>query len=70
MLESQLNETRTRKQLEISQIDGELKNQYEAKLQNNLDVSIMDLIIFLNFETSILILGASRQLPKRIGGKP
>lgn len=37
MLESQLNETRTRKQLEISQIDGELKNQYEAKLQTNLD---------------------------------
>ena len=38
MLEQQLNETRTRKQMEISEIDGELNKAYEAKLNQGLQV--------------------------------
>lgn len=37
MLEQQLNETRTRKQMEISELDGRLNEQYEAKMQKSLD---------------------------------
>ena len=37
MLEQQLNETRVRKQMEISEIDGKLTEQYEAKLQQSLN---------------------------------
>ena len=44
MLEQQLNETRTRKQMEISEIDGRLTEKYEAKMQQSLAVSI-----FVNF---------------------
>ena len=40
MLEQQLNETRTRKQMEISEIDGRLHEQYESKMQQNMNVSI------------------------------
>lgn len=36
MLEQQLNETRVRKQIEISEIDGQLQNDYEEKLQRSL----------------------------------
>jgi len=36
MLEQQLNETRVRKQIEISELDGQLQNDYEEKLQLNL----------------------------------
>jgi len=36
MLEQQLNETRTRKQMEISEIDGRLTEKYEAKMQQSL----------------------------------
>ena len=39
LLEQQLNETRVRKQIEISEIDGKLSDQYEEKLQKNLAVS-------------------------------
>ena len=39
MLEQQLNETRVRKQMEISEIDGKLYEQYEAKMQQSLNVS-------------------------------
>lgn len=37
MLEQQLNETRVRKQMEISEIDGKLTEQYEAKMQQSLN---------------------------------
>jgi len=36
LLEQQLNETRMRKQIEISEIDGKLQDQYEEKLQQSL----------------------------------
>jgi len=36
MLEQQLNETRTRKQIEIEEIDGQYQHKYEEKLQNSL----------------------------------
>ena len=38
MLEQQLNETRQRKQMEISKIDGKLSQEYEAKMQQSLNV--------------------------------
>lgn len=37
MLEQQLNETRVRKQMEISEIDGRLGEDYERKLQESLN---------------------------------
>ena len=40
MLEQQLNETRVRKQIEISEIDGRLNEEYEAKMAKSLNVSI------------------------------
>ena len=40
ILEQQLNETRVRKQMEISEIDGQLTEKYEAKMQQSLAVSI------------------------------
>jgi len=36
ILEQQLNETRVRKQMEISEIDGQLTEKYEAKMQQSL----------------------------------
>ena len=36
MLEQQLNETRTRKQIEIEEIDGQYQHKYEEKLQSSL----------------------------------
>jgi len=36
MLEQQLNETRTRKQIEIEEIDGQFQHKYEEKLQTSL----------------------------------
>ena len=42
MLEQQLNETRTKKQMEISELDGRLNEEYEAKLQKSLYVSTLD----------------------------
>merc|ERR1719412_746449 len=36
MLEQQLNETKVKKQIEISEIDGRLSDEYEAKLQQSL----------------------------------
>jgi len=36
MLEQQLNETRTRKQIEIEEVDGRVSEAYEQKLQQNL----------------------------------
>lgn len=39
MLEQQLNETRIKKQLEISEIDSRLTDAYETKLQQSLNVS-------------------------------
>ena len=38
MLEQQLNETKVKKQIEISEIDGRLSDEYEAKLQQSLAV--------------------------------
>ena len=40
MLEQQLNETRVKKQMEISEIDSRLSDAYEQKLQQSLNVSI------------------------------
>ena len=40
MLEQQLNETRVRKQMEISEIDGRLNEEYDRKLQDQLNVSV------------------------------
>merc|ERR1712226_390081 len=37
MLEQQLNETRVKKQMEISEIDGRLSDAYEQKLQQSLN---------------------------------
>ena len=39
MLEQQLNETRVKKQMEISEIDSRLTDAYEQKLQQSLNVS-------------------------------
>ena len=39
MLEQQLNETRVRKQIEISEIDGRLNEEYEAKMGKSMNVS-------------------------------
>lgn len=39
LLEQQLNESRVRKQTEISELDGKLSEQYEEKLQVSLNVS-------------------------------
>ncbi len=39
LLEQQLNETKTRKAIEISEIDGKLHEKYEEKLQKSLAVS-------------------------------
>ncbi len=39
LLEQQLNETKMRKQIEISELDGKLSDQYEEKLQQSLAVS-------------------------------
>ena len=36
LLESQLEEVRTRKEVEITEIDGKLQNEYEDKLQKAL----------------------------------
>jgi len=36
MLEQQLNETRTRKQIEIEEVDGKAQERYEQKLQSSL----------------------------------
>merc|ERR1719234_2401651 len=36
MLEQQLNETRTRKQIEMEEIDGQYQHKYEEKLQSSL----------------------------------
>lgn len=36
VFQQQLTETRTRRQIEISEIDGQLAEQYEAKLQQAL----------------------------------
>ena len=44
MLEQQLNETRVKKQMEISEIDGRLSEAYDAKLQQSLSVSWMILV--------------------------
>ena len=41
LLEQQLNETKMRKQIEISEMDGKLQDQYEEKLQQSLTVSKM-----------------------------
>ena len=38
MLEKQLNETRVRKQMEISELDGRLSQDYERKLEQSLAV--------------------------------
>ena len=38
LLEQQLNETKVRKTIEISEIDGKLHEQYEEKLQQSLAV--------------------------------
>lgn len=40
MLEKQLNETRVRKQMEISELDGRLAQDYERKLEESIAVSI------------------------------
>lgn len=45
MLEKQLNETRVRKQMEISELDGRLSQDYEKKLEESLSVN--GLFIFL-----------------------
>ena len=45
MLEKQLNETRIRKQMEISELDGRLSQDYEKKLEESLSVN--GLFIFL-----------------------
>merc|ERR1712029_196451 len=37
MLEQQLNETRVRKQIEISEIDGRLNEEYEAKMAKSMN---------------------------------
>ncbi len=39
LLEQQLNETKMRKQIEISEMDGKLQDQYEEKMQQSLAVS-------------------------------
>ena len=39
MLEKQLNETRVRKQMEISELDGRLSQDYEKKLEESLSVN-------------------------------
>jgi len=41
MLEKQLNETRVRKQMEISELDGRLSQDYERKLEESLSVTII-----------------------------
>ena len=38
ILEQQLNETRTRKQIEIEEVDSRVSNEYEQKLQSSLQV--------------------------------
>ena len=51
ILEQQLNETRTRKQIEIEEVDSRVSSEYEQKLQSSLQVIfIMDYIsnIFLS----------------------
>ena len=51
ILEQQLNETRTRKQIEIEEVDSRVSSEYEQKLQSSLQViSIVDYIsnIFLS----------------------
>ena len=51
ILEQQLNETRTRKQIEIEEVDSRVSSEYEQKLQSSLQViSILDYIsdIFLS----------------------
>ena len=40
MLEKQLNETRVRKQMEISELDGRLAQDYDRKLEESINVSI------------------------------
>jgi len=40
LLEQQLNETKIRRQIEISEIDGKLQDQYEEKLQQSLAVRL------------------------------
>ena len=38
ILEQQLNETRTRKQIEIEEVDSRVSSEYEQKLQSSLQV--------------------------------
>ena len=52
MLEQQLNETRVRKQIEISEIDGRLNEQYEAKMEKSMSVSKY----FLSKKVKLLVL--------------
>ena len=40
-LEQQLNETRTRKQIEIEEVDSRVSTEYEQKLQSSLQVSVI-----------------------------
>ena len=45
ILEQQLNETRTRRQIEIEEVDSRVSSEYEQKLQSSLQViSIPDYI--------------------------
>ena len=41
ILEQQLNETRTRKQIEIEEVDSRVSTEYEQKLQSSLQVSVI-----------------------------
>ena len=50
LLEQQLNETKVRKMMEISEMDGKLNEQYEEKLQQSLAVSISDICNNANSE--------------------
>ena len=42
ILEQQLNETRTRKQIEIEEVDSRVSTEYEQKLQSSLQVSVIN----------------------------
>ena len=47
MLEKQLNETRVRKQMEISELDGRLSQDYEKKLEESLSVNVLFIFLVL-----------------------
>ena len=51
ILEQQLNETRTRKQIEIEEVDSRVSSEYEQKLQSSLQV-IFTLDYFSNISLS------------------